>query len=372
MNFKDRTGEKSINKQGLKMEIIRYGGKLDIDVLFEDGTILYNKSYSSFKNKTIINNVYIANIRIGETIKNCQGLNMKIINYNNSTNIDVVFDDGTIIKNRQYVSFKKGSILNPNFDNSRKINRVGEVKIMNNGESCKIINYKTAKDIDVEFINTGEIVYNTKYQCFKNGEIKSHLSPTIHGVGIVGNNIVTNECIKNISYSKWTNMLIRCYDEKFKEKTPSYKDVTCCKEWLYYENFKKWHDENYYEIENEKMCLDKDILSHNLKLDNKIYSPKTCLYVPERINILFVKSYLQKGNLPIGVVKSKNGKYEAQISKNGFRQRKCNFATPEEAFYKGYKQLKEQYIKQVADEYKDKIPTKLYDAMYKYEVEITD
>ena len=37
-----------------------------------------------------------------------------------------------------------------------------------------------------------------------------------------------------------------------------------------------------------------------------------------------------------------------------------------------YKTFKEQYIKQVANEYKDKIPKKLYDAMYRYEVEITD
>ena len=48
-----------------------------------------------------------------------------------------------------------------------------------------------------------------------------------------------------------------------------------------------------------------------------------------------------------------------------------SFDSEEEAFY-AYKEFKEQYIKQVADEYKDKIPKKLYDAMYKYEVEITD
>ena len=44
---------------------------------------------------------------------------------------------------------------------------------------------------------------------------------------------------------------------------------------------------------------------------------------------------------------------------------------PEEAF-RAYKQFKEDYIKQVADEYKDKIPQKLYDAMYNYKVDITD
>ena len=32
------------------------------------------------------------------------------------------------------------------------------------------------------------------------------------------------------------------------------------------------------------------------------------------------------------------------------------------------KKIKESYIKQVADDYKDLIPVKLYEAMYKYEV----
>lgn len=37
-----------------------------------------------------------------------------------------------------------------------------------------------------------------------------------------------------------------------------------------------------------------------------------------------------------------------------------------------YKQFKENYIKQVADYYKDRIPKKLYDAMYGYEIHIDD
>lgn len=47
------------------------------------------------------------------------------------------------------------------------------------------------------------------------------------------------------------------------------------------------------------------------------------------------------------------------------------YNTPEEAFYV-YKQFKESYIKQIADEYRDLIPQKLYEAMHKYEVEIND
>lgn len=45
--------------------------------------------------------------------------------------------------------------------------------------------------------------------------------------------------------------------------------------------------------------------------------------------------------------------------------------TPEEAF-QVYKVAKETYIKEVADEWKDKINPKVYQAMYNYQVEITD
>ena len=47
------------------------------------------------------------------------------------------------------------------------------------------------------------------------------------------------------------------------------------------------------------------------------------------------------------------------------------YNTIEDAF-NAYKQFKEANIKQIADEYKDKIPDKLYKAMYDYKVEITD
>ena len=47
------------------------------------------------------------------------------------------------------------------------------------------------------------------------------------------------------------------------------------------------------------------------------------------------------------------------------------FDTPEEAF-KAYKIAKEVYIKKVADEWRLLIKPRVYDAMYNYQVEITD
>ena len=170
-------------------------------------------------------------------------------------------------------------------------------------------------------------------------------------------------------------MIKRCYDEKTIKKHLTYKDCSVCDEWHNFQNFAKWCEENYYEskFKNEPMQLDKDILQKG----NKIYSPETCIFVPRRINSLFIKSDKARGDCPIGVTFRKdNGKYRSycnvQYKEEPRKQIQLGqFNTPEEAFY-AYKQFKENYIKEVADLYRPYIPEKLYNAMYRYEVEIDD
>ena len=74
--------------------------------------------------------------------------------------------------------------------------------------------------------------------------------------------------------------------------------------------------------------------------------------------------------MPIGVKKQDKG-YMERIRIDGKLKYLGYYETPEKAFYV-YKEAKEKEIKRVADLYKDKIPQKLYEAMYNYEVEITD
>ena len=163
-------------------------------------------------------------------------------------------------------------------------------------------------------------------------------------------------------------MVQRCYDEKYHNKRISYKDCTVCDEWLCFQNFAQWYDNNYYEIDNEKMHLDKDILHKN----NKIYSPDNCIFVPEHINTLFTERQNDRGVYPIGVhIHKKTGHFEARCSTLEGRIYLGVYDTPTQA-YKVYKHFKEKYIKKMADFYKDKIPIKLYEALYRYEVEITD
>lgn len=175
-------------------------------------------------------------------------------------------------------------------------------------------------------------------------------------------------------YEIWRDMLRRCYDEKRLKKYPTYRGCEVCEEWHNFQNFAQWYEENYYEIEGQKMCLDKDILIKG----NKIYSPQTCMFVPHRINVLFTKSNNIRGEYPIGIDYQKRSdklRVRCEICEEGYKKRIYLGVFPpneiEKAFM-AYKTFKEKYIKQVADEYKDLIPDKLYKALYIYEVEITD
>jgi len=235
----------------------------------------------------------------------------------------------------------------------------------------KIIEYIDAKNIIVEF-EDGYVV-KSEYGVFKKGQIKSAYDKSIYGIGYLGEGRYT----ENISvrydkiYKKWRGMLERCYGNKTKINT-TYIDCFVCDEWHNYQNFAKWYEENIYQINDEIMELDKDILYKG----NKIYNPESCIFVPHNINCLFIKCNTTRGSYPIGVSLHKQAdKYIAKCKMNVFDKNKCEylglFNTPEEAF-EAYKNYKEKIIKKVANKYKDKIPLKLYNALINYQVEITD
>lgn len=250
--------------------------------------------------------------------------------------------------------------------------RLGEKVIQKCGELAFIVEYVNSEDITIQFKRTGELVKCT-YGNFVRGEVKSHFNPTVYGVGITGVEPTRDENGEVLdSYDCWTEMLKRCYSSKYQEKHQTYKGCYVSEDWLYYPNFKMWYDKNYYKIDNKTSQLDKDILIKG----NKVYSPDTCVFVPKFINTLFIKRQNDRGAFPVGVCYNKpNKKYRAQLNvfKDGKSVRKYlgYYNTPNEAF-EIYKQAKENYIKEVADEYKDIIPVKLYEAMYNYKVDIND
>lgn len=261
----------------------------------------------------------------------------------------------------------------------QKQERLGEIrknKKSLGGYEMKIIEYNKAIDIIVEFQDEYKTKVHTTYQNFKKGEVKNPYHPSVYGVGYYGQGRYESRANEKQTkaYKVWKSMLQRCYDPYYINREPAYIDVYVCEEWLNFQNFAKWFYKNYYECNNERMELDKDILIKG----NKIYSPKTCIFVPKIINDLFIKNNRNRGKYPIGVIEYYDKKW-------GYKRLgvKCNVLEgrdflgyfsidkPFQAFT-CYKNYKENYIKKIADEYKDLIPKELYDAMYRYQVEIDD
>lgn len=255
--------------------------------------------------------------------------------------------------------------------------RINEINISNEGCKMKIIKYNGVRNVVIEFQDKYKAKIHTTYEKFKKGSIKNPYYPSVCGVGYFGQGKYKSrgkDKKKTIAYQIWNGMIKRCYDAYELNKEPTYIDCYVCDEWLCFQNFAEWFYENYYECDNERIQLDKDILIKG----NKIYSPKTCVFVPQRINELFTKSDSIRGEYPIGVSYHKaTNKLMARCSvlENNKKKRKhlglFELNQVKEAFT-CYKQFKENYIKQVAEEYKEFIPIELYNAMYNYQIEIND
>ncbi len=252
------------------------------------------------------------------------------------------------------------------------IERLGEEKYSNQECLMKIVEYHKAIDMIVEFQDKYRARVHTNYNAFKKGMVENPYHTSVYGVGIRGNKYPTKINGKNIKeYNVWFQMLRRCFNERNNE--PTYKVVTCCNEWLLFENFYEWlhKQENFNKwLTGDKWAIDKDILVKG----NKVYSPDVCCLVPQNVNCLFTKHDAARGDYPIGVIKSRSG-FVARCM-NPFTKEFTHlgtFATPEKAF-EVYKTYKEKIIRQVAEyEYKiGNITKSCYESMMSYIVEIDD
>ena len=256
----------------------------------------------------------------------------------------------------------------------KKVSKIGEENINTFGSKMIIKEHRKYSDIDVYFPEYNWTFKHVTYQSFKKGKIKCPYEKRYFGVGYLGegkykvseNRKLTDE------FKIWYHMLQRCYDPKYHEKEPTYKDCTVEDYLLNFQHMCEWLENNYYEIPGEKMCLDKDILNKG----NKIYNRDTCIFVPQRINTLFTKSDKSRGKNPIGTYQLSSGNYQVHCN-NAYGKSVYlgSYSTKEEAF-QVYKEYKEKVIKDVIDSYEGKIPEPFYsrlkDAMYNYKVEIDD
>jgi hypothetical protein len=173
-------------------------------------------------------------------------------------------------------------------------------------------------------------------------------------------------------YDAWHSMLLRC-TEKFWIKNPAYVGTTCSESFKSYTFFYEWCNKQTHFLKRDskgnKYQLDKDILIKG----NKVYSEDTCVFVPKRVNTILNKSKTIRGDCPIGVFKNKlGGRFIALCSDgNGGQTYLGTYATMKEAF-QTYKTFKEALIKQVANEYKEQLDSRVYAVLMCYQVNIED
>jgi hypothetical protein len=153
----------------------------------------------------------------------------------------------------------------------------------------------------------------------------------VYGVGI--NDV---DCVTNCPfYSRWTDMLARCYSERFHIANPSYKGCSVCEEWKTFSNFKKWMEQDNWKGKQ----LDKDILVP----ENKEYGPNTCIFVSHALNGLLIAQLSGRGKYPTGVSLNRNGYYLASLRIHGKNKTLGRTKTVEEASLL-YKKARYEYL----------------------------
>ena len=114
-------------------------------------------------------------------------------------------------------------------------------------------------------------------------------------------------------YNKWRRMFQRAYSPEYQTLHPTYQECRVCDEWRYYSKFKDWAEAQ----EWSNRDLDKDFLVEG----NKVYSPTTCLFIPQEINKFLTIRTNDRGANPLGV--THNSAYVKGQSKKPFRAQ-CN------------------------------------------------
>lgn len=162
----------------------------------------------------------------------------------------------------------------------------------------------------------------------------------VYGVGINDANYPVHKCTelpreggkrKQLKvtcpyYSRWRDMLRRCYSPEYQEKRPTYKDCRVCEEWLTFTYFRAWMETQDWEDKH----LDKDLLIPG----NKIYSPETCIFIDAKLNYFALECNKSRGSWPIGVHYHKRVKKFSANCRSYFEDKALHlgyYEKPEEA-----------------------------------------
>ena len=252
-------------------------------------------------------------------------------------------------------------------DVSRK-NCIGKVCKSNLSGDFKILKYNDTTNVEIQFIDTGfETV--ARLGNIKSGNVKDRYLPSVYDVGVIGAKYPTKvNGVHTKEYTLWGHMLQRCYSTTLKKQRPTYMGCEVSDNFKSYEYFYEWCNRQV-GFDNEGWHLDKDLLIK----ENKVYSESACIFIPQEINSMLLKSDKKRGKHLIGVCWHKKGKaFMASVNRNKGESEYLGLFNTELEAFNAYKTAKESFIKEQAEKWKGEIDHRAYNALMNYVVSIDD
>lgn len=214
----------------------------------------------------------------------------------------------------------------------------------------QIVSIRNSGDVDVKFLDGTDYMTKSTLQNFRERKIQNPLHKSAYGVGYLGiGQHRTSSADRNLSieYDLWRAMIKRCYSLNAKDRYPAYYGIcTVCEEWHNFQIFAEWYNKNIYYVPNERMHIDKDVIEES----NTVYSPETCIILPQKINMIFVKRQ-NKQQLPSGISRLKSNLYIATY----IHKKLGVFNTLEEAII-AHDIEKQKHLRELTIKYGDLLP----------------
>lgn len=243
---------------------------------------------------------------------------------------------------------------------------VGQNYVSTTGEEYQVVEYKgSVKGVTIKFLSSGNTMVCSAKEV-RNGSVKNPLQKSVFGVACFGEGPwkakVNGKFLPE--YQLWIGLMTRIYHEPTLKDHPTYRTASICKEWHNFQNFAEWCQGQIgflsKQANGKSFALDKDLLIPN----NKVYSPATCCFLPNHINVALKGRQSKKGEeIPSGVYwHNASSSYVAAANKNGQQFHLGCFGTVEQA-KKVFRKFKTEYLRELAEEYKDRISVAAYEAL---------
>lgn len=251
----------------------------------------------------------------------------------------------------------------------------GSIHKDRHGCLLEVIKYESSRKILVEFKDANRYQKWTDAKAIRLGSVKNPYHPHVCGVGYFGVgpfvcSVFDENGKKSNSeaYEVWRGIMRRCYKEEHQNKRArTYKDCSVNPIWHNFQNFAYWFYNHPYRQEGWQ--LDKDIMVSG----NKEYGPLRCTFVPSDVNVLTTTTKAKRGKYPIGVYFKKDvGKFRSQLATyGGFQKLLIESHDPNECFL-AYKKAKEQYMKEVGEQWEGKLDPRVITSLKNWVVKETD